>query len=184
MKRRYCDIRHIQPQARRTNVNPCSPAASPTPPSALSTGWRRALLPSEKGPAHQQTGRRGERDAYFYLRKLGYVMVARNFRSPRRRGEIDLIGSERGSMLHRSKNAHLARSKARRSSRRPREAARTHRHGSRIPPSLAALVPVAFRCRERLLRRPVRPTVLRAISECSPGGVKLCLVSSERAKGT
>ncbi len=55
--------------------------------------WLAArTLPSEKGPAHQQTGRRGERDAYFYLRKLGYVMVARNFRSPRRRGEIDLIG--------------------------------------------------------------------------------------------
>lgn len=43
-------------------------------------------------PTHQRTGRRGEEDAYFYLRKLGYVMVARNYRSPRRRGEIDLIG--------------------------------------------------------------------------------------------
>jgi len=43
-------------------------------------------------PTHQWTGRRGEEDAYFYLRKLGYVMVARNYRSPRRRGEIDLIG--------------------------------------------------------------------------------------------
>jgi len=40
----------------------------------------------------QRTGRRGEEAAYFYLRRLGYVMVARNFRSPRRRGEIDLIG--------------------------------------------------------------------------------------------
>jgi len=42
-------------------------------------------------PRHQRTGRRGERDAYFYLRRRGYVMVARNFRSPLRRGEIDLI---------------------------------------------------------------------------------------------
>ena len=41
---------------------------------------------------HQRTGTRGEEDAYFHLRKLGYVMVARNFRSPRCRGEIDLIG--------------------------------------------------------------------------------------------
>jgi putative endonuclease len=49
-------------------------------------------LPPEQGPAHQRTGRRGEEDTYFYLRRLGYVMVARNFRSPRRRGEIDLIG--------------------------------------------------------------------------------------------
>jgi putative endonuclease len=49
-------------------------------------------LPSESIPGHQRTGRRGEEDAYFYLRRRGYVMVARNFRSPHRRGEIDLIG--------------------------------------------------------------------------------------------
>ncbi|MGH9504681.1 MAG: YraN family protein [Terriglobales bacterium] len=49
-------------------------------------------LPAEKGPDHLRTGRRGEEEAYFYLRKLGYVMVARNFRTPNRRGEIDLIG--------------------------------------------------------------------------------------------
>src|SRR5437660_11337048 len=49
-------------------------------------------LPGSTGPAHQRIGRHGEEDAYFHLRKLGYVMVARNFRSPRRRGEIDLIG--------------------------------------------------------------------------------------------
>jgi putative endonuclease len=49
-------------------------------------------LPPESVPGHLRTGRRGEEAAYFYLRKLGYVMVARNFRSPNRRGEIDLIG--------------------------------------------------------------------------------------------
>jgi putative endonuclease len=49
-------------------------------------------LPAEAIPAHQLTGRRGEEEAYFYLRRHGYVMVARNFRSPRRRSEIDLIG--------------------------------------------------------------------------------------------
>jgi len=42
--------------------------------------------------AHQKVGIRGEEEAYFYLRRLGYVMVARNWRSPRRRGEIDLVG--------------------------------------------------------------------------------------------
>jgi putative endonuclease len=52
------------------------------------------VLPPQTGPQHQRTGRRGEEDAYFYLRKLGYVMVARNFRTPLRRGEIDLIGWE------------------------------------------------------------------------------------------
>jgi putative endonuclease len=51
----------------------------------------RRTLPPDGSPAHQLTGRRGEEAAYFYLRGLGYVMVARNFRSPRRRGEIDLI---------------------------------------------------------------------------------------------
>jgi putative endonuclease len=45
-------------------------------------------------PSHQRTGRLGEEEAYFYLRKLGYVMVARNYRSSRRRGEVDLIGRE------------------------------------------------------------------------------------------
>jgi putative endonuclease len=49
-------------------------------------------LPSEKTAEHQRTGRRGEEAAYFHLRRLGYTMVARNFRSPRCRGEIDLIG--------------------------------------------------------------------------------------------
>jgi putative endonuclease len=43
-------------------------------------------------PQHLLTGRRGEDDAYFYLRGLGYVMVARNWRSPRHRGELDLVG--------------------------------------------------------------------------------------------
>lgn len=49
-------------------------------------------LPADKRPAHQRTGQRGEEDAYFYLRRRGYVMVARNFRSPHHRGELDLVG--------------------------------------------------------------------------------------------
>jgi putative endonuclease len=50
------------------------------------------VLPADPRPRHQRTGTHGEEDAYFHLRKLRYVMVARNFRSPRCRGEIDLIG--------------------------------------------------------------------------------------------
>src|SRR5216684_7868590 len=42
--------------------------------------------------AHIYTGRRGEEAAYFHLRKLGYTMVARNWRSPRLAGELDLVG--------------------------------------------------------------------------------------------
>lgn len=52
------------------------------------------LVPQRKKAEHLTTGERGEEEAYFYLRRCGYVMVARNFRSPRRRGEIDLIGWE------------------------------------------------------------------------------------------
>lgn len=47
---------------------------------------------NENIPAHLVTGRRGEEDAYFYLRRRGYVIVARNYRTARHRGEIDLIG--------------------------------------------------------------------------------------------
>jgi len=43
-------------------------------------------------PTHQCTGRRGEEDAYFHLRRRGYTIVARNFRTARHHGEIDLIG--------------------------------------------------------------------------------------------
>lgn len=51
------------------------------------------LLPrKETTPEHLITGRRGEEEAYFYLRKLGYVMIARNYRSPRSRSELDLVG--------------------------------------------------------------------------------------------
>jgi putative endonuclease len=52
-----------------------------------------ALVPRKgTAPEHLRTGRRGEEEAYFYLRRLGYVMVARNYRSPRSRSELDLIG--------------------------------------------------------------------------------------------
>jgi putative endonuclease len=43
-------------------------------------------------PADLLIGHRGEKDAYFYLRRNGYVIVARNYRTARHRGEIDLIG--------------------------------------------------------------------------------------------
>ncbi len=34
--------------------------------------------------------------AYFYLRRQGYTVVARNWRSPRQRGELDLVGWDHG----------------------------------------------------------------------------------------
>ena len=58
-----------------------------------------SLLPSrDTGPAHLRTGRSGEEEAYFYLRQQGYVIIARNYRSPRSRSELDLVAWE-GEML-------------------------------------------------------------------------------------
>jgi putative endonuclease len=47
---------------------------------------------SPQRAAHLEAGSRGEDEAYFHLRKLGYTIVARDYRSPHRRGDIDLIG--------------------------------------------------------------------------------------------
>jgi len=52
-------------------------------------------LPSDE-PEHLATGKRGESEAYLYLRTLGYRIVGGNFRVPYNRGEIDLIGWDRG----------------------------------------------------------------------------------------
>ena len=52
-----------------------------------------SLLPRKATtPQHLDTGRRGEEAAYFYLREQGYVIIARNYRSPRSRSELDLVG--------------------------------------------------------------------------------------------
>ncbi len=57
-----------------------------------SLDWIAArILPADRGPRHLHVGVRGEEDAYFHLRKQGYAVVARNYRTPRCRGEIDLI---------------------------------------------------------------------------------------------
>jgi putative endonuclease len=57
------------------------------------------LLPrKDSGAQHLHTGRSGEEAAYFYLREQGYVIIARNYRSPRSRSELDLVGWD-GSTL-------------------------------------------------------------------------------------
>jgi putative endonuclease len=50
------------------------------------------FLAPDEAAAHLQTGRRGEEAAYFYLRREGYTIIARNFRSPNYRSELDLVG--------------------------------------------------------------------------------------------
>ncbi len=51
----------------------------------------------QRGPvraAHLELGRRGEEAAYFYLRRLGFTIVALDWRSGKARGDLDLIGWE------------------------------------------------------------------------------------------
>jgi len=52
----------------------------------------QTLAPGKGKPRHLAVGEQGEAAAYFYLRRLGYRIVATNFRAPQDRGEIDLIG--------------------------------------------------------------------------------------------
>ncbi len=54
----------------------------------------RLFRRERSGPAHLRTGRRGEDLAYYFLRRQGYIMVARNWRCKGRKGEIDLVGWE------------------------------------------------------------------------------------------
>jgi len=51
----------------------------------------------ERAP-HLVSGSRGEDEAYFHLRKLGFIVVARDYRSPRRRGDIDLIAWDKDTL--------------------------------------------------------------------------------------
>jgi putative endonuclease len=41
---------------------------------------------------HLATGERGEREALFHLRRLGYTVVARRWKSAKLWGDVDLIG--------------------------------------------------------------------------------------------
>jgi putative endonuclease len=49
-------------------------------------------------PAHLITGLQGEDAAYFYLRRNGYIVVARRWSSGNTRGDVDLI-AWRGALL-------------------------------------------------------------------------------------
>ena len=49
------------------------------------------FTPSATPTQHLETGTRGEDEAYFFLRRRGYQVVARNWRPIRGKGEIDLV---------------------------------------------------------------------------------------------
>jgi putative endonuclease len=50
-----------------------------------------ALSRSPRTAAHLETGTRRDREALFHLRLHGYTIVARRWRSPKLRGDIDLV---------------------------------------------------------------------------------------------
>jgi putative endonuclease len=52
----------------------------------------RILRRRDATAMHLQTGSRGEEEAYFYLRRQGYVIIARNYRTPRSHSELDMVG--------------------------------------------------------------------------------------------
>jgi putative endonuclease len=54
--------------------------------------WRARKGLAEDASAGRRTGILGETYAYWYLRRQGYVLVARNYRIPGLHGEIDLVG--------------------------------------------------------------------------------------------
>ena len=68
----------------------------------LDWGARKGLTHlSAPEPAKQKarrTGVKGETYAYWYLRRQGYVMIARNFSSRGMKGEIDLVGYDGGTL--------------------------------------------------------------------------------------
>lgn len=59
---------------------------------AMRLGRERTSAP------HLATGLRGEEEALFYLRRRGYVIVARRWRTPKVPGDVDLIGWDGGTL--------------------------------------------------------------------------------------
>ncbi len=61
--------------------------------ATLEWKWRRqATAPGPASVDHLEIGRRGEKLAYWFLRRNGYTMVARNLRLRYGVAELDLVG--------------------------------------------------------------------------------------------
>lgn len=61
------------------------------------SGAEENSSPAKKHEA-LQIGVRGETYAYWYLRRLGYVFIARNYMPLRAKGELDLVGFDGETM--------------------------------------------------------------------------------------
>jgi putative endonuclease len=53
--------------------------------------WALRRARGHELPAHLATGERGEQEALFYLRKKGYTVVARRWKTAKLWGDVDLI---------------------------------------------------------------------------------------------
>ena len=51
----------------------------------------RRRIPATKNAPHLLTGERGELEALFFLRRQGYTVVERRWRTPELNGDVDLI---------------------------------------------------------------------------------------------
>ncbi len=49
-------------------------------------------------PPHLQVGLRGEFEALFFLRRLGFTVIERRWHSPEHKGDLDLIAWEAGTL--------------------------------------------------------------------------------------
>ena len=137
---------------------------------ALDWLGERVLPPDEK-PAHQRVGVRGEEDAYFHLRSLGYVMVARNYRTARCRGEIDLIGWDQDVLCFVEVKTRSRRSEECRGGGGSAQEARSGAGSARLLAAGSTNVPVEVRYSKRILRGSRVPPAHRNISKCLPGGL-------------
>jgi hypothetical protein len=108
-------------------------------------------LPPDQTAGHLRTGRRGEEEAYFYLRRRGYTIIARNFRSPHHRGKLDLVGWD-GEVLCiiEAKNANDARRETRRGSCRSGQTTAFSAGGTRLQ-APDAFLHMAFRRARHIL---------------------------------
>ena len=109
--------------------------------------------PARRRPAHLLLGERGEREALFALRREGYTVVARRWRSPKARGDVDLIAWEGDRLCFVE-----VKSRARRDPLDPAEAA-VDRDKQRVLRKLAQLYRRGFP-EDRRDRIPIRFDVI------------------------
>lgn len=76
------------------------------------TAFAERLHPTTLLPRHLRTGIRGELEALFFLRRRGYIVVARRWRSPDHNGDIDLVAWHANTLCFVEVKARTARDMA------------------------------------------------------------------------